>query len=162
MWRDVAIATARKLLKCYELVYMSQILYIMLLYVAKISRIMAMESKGANMDDRRGTGRRSNPMTSTRQERRTMRRRRFVTVREAREAAWLAHLDYKVSGETGALKVPAKGRTWHKGNRANGHKPPPGRPWSRSGPAYLVEAEDTGKLLTPVLHSQWRRLQANE
>ena len=101
-------------------------------------------------------------MTLTRQERRTVRRRRFVTAREAREAVRLARLDYKVSGETGAMKVPTKGRTWHKGNRANGHKPPPGRPWDRSGPTYVIEAGDSGRLPEPVIHHRWRRLKADQ
>ena len=101
-------------------------------------------------------------MTLTRRERRTERRRRLVTAREARQAAWLARLDYKVSGETGAMKVPVKGRTWHKGNRANGHAPPPGRSWDRSGPTYVVEAGDTGRLPEPVIHHRWRRLTAEK
>lgn len=57
---------------------------------------------------------------------------------EAPLPGWLRPLDYKVSGETGALKVPSKVRTWRLNNRANGHRPPPGRGWDRSGPAYAV------------------------
>lgn len=47
---------------------------------------------------------------STRQERRDLRQGRFVTAKEARLAAQLARLDYKVSGETGAMRIPIKAR----------------------------------------------------
>ena len=90
-------------------------------------------------------------VTLTRRERRAERQRRYAAARKLppeeqldsrvsvgsgtrRETAydaplpgWLRPLDYKVSGETGALKVPSKVRTWHLGGRANGHAPPPGR-----------------------------------
>ena len=101
-------------------------------------------------------------MTSmTRTERRAHRRLWSVTTRQARQAARLARLDYKVSGETGAMRVPAKGRTWHKGNRRNGHAPPPGQGWDRSGPTYVVEADGLGRLPQPVVHHRWRRQTAN-
>ena len=54
----------------------------------------------------------------TRWERRAQRRGRAVTVREARLAARLARLDYKTSGETGAI-TPDPG----KHNRINGGDP---------------------------------------
>ena len=73
----------------------------------------------------------------TRDERRAIRRLRFVTAREARMAARLARLDYKVSGETGAMRVPTKSRTWHQGGRLNGHVPPPGLGWERYGATYV-------------------------
>ena len=94
----------------------------------------------------------------TRRERRAIRQRGFVTAREARLAARLARLDYKVSGETGAMKVPSKARTWHQGGRLNAHEPPPGRDWDRSGPTYVVEAGELGRLPKPIIHHQWRRL----
>ena len=100
--------------------------------------------------------------TLTRRERRAVRQLRFVTTREASLAARLAHLDYKVSGETGAMRVPTKGRTWHKGNRRNGHAPPPGQGWDRSGAIYVVEADDLGRLPQPVIHHRWRRLIAEQ
>ena len=100
--------------------------------------------------------------TMTRHERRAKRRGRSVTAKEARLAARLARLDYKVSGETGAMRVPTKGRVWHKNNRPNGHAPPPGRVWDRSGPTYVVEAEGLGKLPEPVIHHQWRRQTAKQ
>ncbi len=98
----------------------------------------------------------------TRRERRAQRQQRFVTAKEARLAARLAHLDYKVSGESGAMKVPIKGRTWCQGNRKNGQVPPPGRKWDRSGPTYVVETDELGRFEKPVIHHQWRRLKADE
>ena len=93
----------------------------------------------------------------TRQERRAQRLRRFVTDREARLAARLARLDYRTTGESGALKVPSRQRTWHLGGRLNGHRPPPGQPWDRSGPAYVTETKGQGRLPEPVPHHTWRR-----
>ena len=78
----------------------------------------------------------------TRRERRAIRQMRSVTTREARKAARLAGLDYKVSGETGALNVPTRARTWHRGNRKNAHTPPPGQRWERSSRTYTVEADE--------------------
>lgn len=46
----------------------------------------------------------------TRRDRRAMRKQRFVTASQAKLAARLAKLDYKVSGETGASKVRTKHR----------------------------------------------------
>ena len=97
----------------------------------------------------------------TRQERRAERRRGSVTAREARLAARLAGLDYKTSGETGALKVPSKARTWHLGGRVNGHAPPPGRMWDRSGATY-VTGYAGAKLRRPIIHHRWRRLTAEQ
>ena len=54
----------------------------------------------------------------TRLERRNIRQGRLVTATEARLAARLARLDYKVSGETGALRVPSKVRAWRLSDRA--------------------------------------------
>ena len=96
----------------------------------------------------------------TRRERRARRHRGFVTAKEARLAARLARLDYKTSGETGALRVPSKARTWHMGNRKNAHRPPPGKTWDRSGPTY-VTATELGPLAEPVPHHRWRSLMAD-
>ena len=84
-----------------------------------------------------------------------------ITDRDARLAARLAHLDYKVSGETGAMRVPTKGRTWYLGGRLNAHAPPPGQGWDRSGPSYVVETSGLGRLPRPVIHHRWRRLMAD-
>ena len=95
----------------------------------------------------------------TRRERRAIRQRRFVTAREARLAARLAGLDYKITGESSALRPPTKGRTWHLGNRKNGHAPPPGRAWDRSGPTYVVGIHEV-RFAKPIIHHHWRRLVA--
>lgn len=97
-------------------------------------------------------------MTMTRRERRTRRLQRFVSAGQARLAARLARLDYRTSGETGALRPSISAKVWHPGNRPNGHAPPPGRNWSRSGPTYVVEAGDTGRLPKPIIHNRWRKL----
>ena len=99
---------------------------------------------------------------STRREWRARRQQNFVTARDAHLAARLARLDYKVSGETGAMRVPTKARTWYQGNRRNAHTPPPGQGWDRSGPTYVVETDELGRLEKPVIHHQWRRLKADE
>ena len=100
-------------------------------------------------------------MTSmTRHERRARRLARFVTAREARLAARLARVDYKTSGETGAMRVPSRMPTWHLGGRLNGHTPPPGQGWDRSGPTYVVEINEV-RLSKPIIHHQWRRLIAD-
>ena len=96
----------------------------------------------------------------TRRERRAMRMRRFVTTREARLAARLARLDYKVTAN-GALKPPTKERTWHRGNRKNAHRPPDGRGWERSGPTYVIEVHEV-RLPEPIIHHLWRRLMAGQ
>ena len=88
-----------------------------------------------------------------------MRQRNFVTAKQAALAARLARLDYKVSGETGALRLPGKGRTWYLGNRKSAHAPALGQSWERSGPTYIV-ALDEVRLAKPVIHHQWRRLTA--
>ena len=97
----------------------------------------------------------------SRHERRAERQRRFVTAREARLAARLARLDYKTSGETGALRVPSKATTWYRGNRKNAHAPPPGQAWDRSGPTYFVEAVGPDGPEKPIILHRWRRPMTN-
>ena len=119
----------------------------------------------------------------TRRERRAERQRRFAEANEARLAprlarlddkasgesgtpgmtdrdaplpGWLRPLDYKVSGESGALRVRSKVRTWHLGGRANGHAPPPGQAWDRSGPTYVTGIYHL-RFANPVPHHRWRR-----
>ena len=65
---------------------------------------------------------------------------------EAPLPGWLRNLDYKVSGETGALKVPIKIRIWHTG-------------WGRSGATY-VTGYAGAKLPRRIIHYRWRRLMA--
>ncbi len=106
-----------------------------------------------------GTQKAKEMAVMTRRERRARRQRRFVTVREAQLAARLARMGYKVSNESGALRVPSKMRTWYQGNRKSAHQPPPGQAWERSGPAYVTAANGTG-LAEPIVLHRWRRLTA--
>ena len=91
-----------------------------------------------------------------------MRQLRFVTSSEARQAARLARLDYKVPGESGALRLHTHSLTWHLGGRVHGPAPPPGQGRDRSGPAYVVKARGLGTLETPMTHQQWGRLVAKK
>ena len=80
----------------------------------------------------------------TRRERRADRQREFVADKEARLAARLARLarlDYKVSGESGALRVHTHSLTWHLAKRPNGAAPPPGRGWDRTGPTNTITTQ---------------------
>ena len=74
--------------------------------------------------------------------RRARRSRQFVSKKQAALAARLARVGYKTASESGALVVHSKGRTWHVGGRANGHAPPPGRAWDRSGPVRRTQATE--------------------
>ncbi len=81
-----------------------------------------------------------------------------MTNRQARLAARLARLDYKTSGETGALKLRSKAVIRASDSRKNAYAPPPGREWSRSGPTYVTETGELGRLPKPVIHYRWRAL----
>ena len=94
----------------------------------------------------------------TRHERRAHRRRKLLTVRGAKLAARLARLDYKTSGESGALKPRSRVIMGKRIGRKNGYAPPPGRTWSRSGPTYVTESKQLGLLPKPVIHYRWRML----
>ena len=94
----------------------------------------------------------------TRQERRTLRQRKLLTVKQAKQASRLARLDYKTSGETGALKLRSKAVIRASGSRKNAYAPPPDRDWSRTGPAYVVETDQLGRLPKPVIDHRWRAL----
>ena len=74
----------------------------------------------------------------TRRQRRAKRQRGHLSAKDGRIAARLARLDYKIPGESGALQVPSRVRTWHLRNRANGHRPPAGRAWDRAGPVRVL------------------------
>lgn len=137
--------------------------------------------KGSQQRENAG-GEEMKPMT--RRERRAERQRQHLMNRATRQASpdyqtsgergapgevncegplpgWLRPLDYKVSSESGALRVRSKVRTWHLGGRANGHAPPPGRGWDKSGPTYLVEIGGT-RLGKPINHHRRRRLAAEQ
>jgi hypothetical protein len=77
----------------------------------------------------------------TRRDRRAHRLQSLVSGREARLAARLAHLGYRVSGESGALRVYTHSLSWHRGKCLNASLPPPGRGLDRSGPPRLVEVD---------------------
>ena len=85
----------------------------------------------------------------TPRERRAERQRRFVTDKEARLAARLARLDYKVTNENGAMRVHTHSLTWHLVSRPNGTAPPPGRGWDRSGPARVTRDRGLVALAKP-------------
>ena len=116
----------------------------------------------------------------TRRERRTERQRRYLMKRASRlaspdyqasgesgapgevdyEAAlpgWLKPLDYKVSGETGALRVPSKIRMWQQSNGLRSEAPETGRRWDRAGPTYLIEIDGV-RLEKPIIYSRRRRV----
>lgn len=84
----------------------------------------------------------------TRHQRRAL-RIRLVTTREAHRAALEAGLDYRVSGESGALVVHTHTLTWHRAKSPNITVPPPGRGWDRSGRARMVEGTK-GSVGVPV------------
>ena len=86
----------------------------------------------------------------TRHERRATRQRWFVTAREARLAARLARLDYKVCNESGALRVRSKTRIRN-----------PENPLDRAGTTYVVGIRNI-KLTKPIIHHRWRRLTADK
>ena len=102
----------------------------------------------------------------TRRERRAERQWRFATTREVRPAglehrvsgregktraigyeapltAWLQPLDYRVSGESGALIVHTHSMSWHRAKSLNITIPPPGRGWDASGPVRMVGVDES-------------------
>ena len=120
----------------------------------------------------------------TRRERRAERQRRYATTREVRLAAglehrvsgkgaetraidydaplpgWLGPLDYRVSGESGALRVHTHSLSWHRTKSPNITIPPPGRGWDGSGPIRRVVVGETNPLnrtSTPAEASKQRK-----
>ena len=94
-----------------------------------------------------------NALFVTRWERRALRRQRFAEDREARRVARLAGLDYRVSGESGALRVHTHSLSWHRSKSPNITVPPPGRGWDGSGPVRVV-GKPEGGMAQPVNHHQ--------
>ncbi len=98
----------------------------------------------------------------TRRERRAERQQRYATTKEVclvaelehqvygREGknraigyeaplpGWLGPLDYRVSGESGALTVHTHSMSWHRAKSPNITIPPPGRGWDGSGAVQMV------------------------
>ena len=102
----------------------------------------------------------------SRRERRAERQRRHTVAREVRLVAglehqfsgregktralgyeaplpgWLRPLDYRVSGESGALTVHTHSLSWHRAKSPNITIPPPGRGWDGSGPVRMRVADE--------------------
>ncbi len=78
-------------------------------------------------------------LTVTRHQRRALRLQRLVGAKEAHRAALRAGLDYRVSGETGALVVHTHSLSYHRAKTPNITIPPVGRAWDRSGRARVVK-----------------------
>lgn len=76
---------------------------------------------------------------TTRRHRRALRLQRLVGAKEAHRAALRAGLDYRVSGETGALVVHTHSLSYHRAKTPNITIPPIGRGWDKSGRARVVE-----------------------
>ena len=74
----------------------------------------------------------------TRHQRRALRRQRLAAAKEAGRAALQAGLDYRVSGESGALTVHTHSLSWHRAKSPNITIPPPGRGWDGSGTVRMV------------------------
>ena len=102
----------------------------------------------------------------TRRERRAERQRRYAVAREVRRSVeledqvsdreneiraqddkiqlpeWLRPLDFRVSGESGALIVHTHSLSWHRTRSPNITIPPPGRGWDKSSPTRVVEIDE--------------------
>ncbi len=78
----------------------------------------------------------------TRHQRRAWRLRELAAAKEARKIARMAGLDYRVSGESGALVVHTNSLSWHRAKSPNITVPPPGRGWDGSGPVRVVGKPD--------------------
>ena len=92
----------------------------------------------------------------TRRKRRAWRLRTLEVAREARVVTRMAGLDYKVSGENGALRVTSHAVTRHLVKRPNSSTPPPGRGWDRSGPVKVVVPRQRVDF-NLELHDHWGR-----
>ena len=77
--------------------------------------------------------------TPTRQRRRALRLQRLVGANEAHRAALRAGLDYRVSGDSGALVVHTHSLSYHRAKMPNITIPPVNRGWDKSGRARVVE-----------------------
>ncbi len=89
----------------------------------------------------------------SRQQRRAMRLQSLVGDREAHRAAIRAGLDYRTSGESGALVVHTHSLSWHRAKCPNITTPPSGREWDRSGHARVVEGPRVSFTM-PVIQDQ--------
>jgi len=80
-----------------------------------------------------------NTQDLSRQQRRATRLQGLVSDRDAYRAAMRAGLDYRVSGETGALVVHSHSLSYHRAKSPNITIPPAGRGWDKSGRARVVQ-----------------------
>ncbi len=80
----------------------------------------------------------------SRQQRRAMRLQRLVSNRDAYRAAMRAGLDFRVSGETGALVIHSHSLSYHRAKNPNITIPPAGRGWDKSGRARVVDGRKAG------------------
>ena len=64
------------------------------------------------------------------------------TAHEAPLPGWLRHLDYKTSGETGAMRVPTKAGKWLPGRQPRA----PGAGRNTAGPVRVLAAQEAGAL----------------
>ena len=89
----------------------------------------------------------------TRHQRRAWRQQRLAEARAAHRAALEAGLDYRGSGESGALVVHTHSLTWHRAKSPNITIPSPGRGWEKSGPVRVVEKPEE-RIARAVDHHQ--------
>ena len=85
-----------------------------------------------------------NTQDVSRQQRRAMRLQGLVSDREAHRAAMRAGLDFRVSGESGALVVHSHSLSYHRAKSPNITIPPVGRGWDKSGRARVVDGTQAG------------------
>jgi hypothetical protein len=90
---------------------------------------------------------------TSRRQRRAWRLQKLAAAREARIIARMAGLDYRVSGESGALVVHTHSLSWHRSKSPNITVPPPGRGWDGSGPVRAA-GKPEGRMGRPVNHQQ--------
>ncbi len=89
-----------------------------------------------------------NTQDVSRQQRRAKRLQGLVSNRDAYRAAMRAGLDFRVSGETGALVVHSHSISYHRAKSPNITIPPAGRGWDKSGRARVVDGTQAG-ITTP-------------
>ena len=71
----------------------------------------------------------------------------------------MAGLDYKVTNESGALRVYTHPLTWHLEASPAATS---GQERGRSGPAWVVKARGVDTQPNPMTHRRWRRLIATK
>ena len=118
----------------------------------------------------------------TRRERRAERQRRYATTREVRLAAglehrvsgregktraigyeaplpeWLQPLDYRGSGESGALVVHTHSLSWHRAKSPNITVPPAGKEWGRSALARVVRVDKASATEQDIDHRRGKQI----